>query len=70
MALTPTLEAEGWSRITFDEWGALGLDDFGELPLGTSSARAPWHCALKLTDTVTIKLADMVKINVHGGDAL
>ena len=43
MALTPTLEAEGWSRITFDEWGALSLDDFGELPLGTSPAFTPWH---------------------------
>lgn len=43
MALSPTLEAEGWSRITFDEWGAIGLDDFGELPLGTSPAFVPFH---------------------------
>ncbi len=70
MALSPTLEAEGWSRITFDEWGELSLDDFGILPLGTSTARAPWHCSLKLADTVSLKLPDMTKINVHGGDAL
>ena len=43
MALTPELEAEGWSRIAFDEWGELSLDDFGILPLGTSPAFVPWH---------------------------
>ena len=43
MALTPELEAEGWSRITFDEWGEISLDDFGELPLGTSPSFVPFH---------------------------
>ena len=43
MALSPELEAEGWSRITFDEWGALSLDDFGELPLGTSPGFTPFR---------------------------
>lgn len=43
MALTPELEALGWSRIGFDDWGAISLDDFGELPLGTSPAFTPWH---------------------------
>lgn len=45
MAISPELEAEGWSRITFDEWGAIGLDDFGELPLETPPAFTPWHVA-------------------------
>lgn len=43
MAISPELEAEGWSRITFDEWGELGLDDFGILPLGTSPSFVPFH---------------------------
>jgi len=41
-------------------------------------AKVPWHCAIKvsdtvetkLADTVSLKLPDMAKINVHGGDAL
>lgn len=37
---------------------------------GRTPARAPWHCSLKLADTVSLKLPDMTNINVHGGDAL
>lgn len=45
---------------------------------GRTPARAPWHCSLKVADTMTVKCADTVairlkdriKINVHGGDAL
>lgn len=37
---------------------------------GRTPARVPWHCSLKLADTVSLKLPDMTKINVHGGDAL
>ena len=43
MALTPELEALGWSRIGLDDFGELSLDDFGELPLGEAPAFVPFH---------------------------
>lgn len=37
---------------------------------GRTPARVPWHCSLKLADTVTLKIPDMAIISVHGGNSL
>lgn len=48
------------------------LDDaeMADLIDGRTPARVPWHCSLKLADTVTLKLPEMAQINVHGGNSL
>lgn len=68
MALSPTLEAEGWSRITFDEWGAISLDDFGELPLGMSPPQTPWHIKTVTTSNNPQKSKGEWKIKMVYGE--